>query len=86
MAALDGPQVGLALVDGLDLDDRHRYHAVRADLRLRLDRPRDAADALDRAIALCDNDSAVRLLRRRQAAYGCEAVPVGLRCTRMLPG
>ena len=68
VAELDGPQVGLAYVDALDLDldDRHVYHAVRADLLLRLDRPRDAAAALDRAIALCNNDSEVRLLRRRR--------------------
>ncbi|MEP6796883.1 MAG: sigma-70 family RNA polymerase sigma factor [Lapillicoccus sp.] len=69
VSELDGPQVGLALVDALDLDlgGRHHFHAVRADLLLRLDRPEETAAALERAIARCDNDAEVRLLRERLA-------------------
>ena len=37
VAEVDGPQAALALVDGLDLDRYHVFHAVRADLLRRLD-------------------------------------------------
>ena len=41
----------LAIVDGLDLDDYHMLHAIRADLLRRLGRPAEAAQAYDAAIA-----------------------------------
>jgi RNA polymerase sigma-70 factor (ECF subfamily) len=51
VAEVDGPAAALALVDALDLDDHHRFHAVRADLLDRLGRPGEAAAAYRRAIA-----------------------------------
>ncbi|MDM7855121.1 RNA polymerase sigma factor [Cellulomonas alba] len=55
VAELDGPQVGLALVDPLPLDGYVAFHAVRADLLRRCDRRPEAAEAYERAIALTDN-------------------------------
>lgn len=53
VAEVDGPDVGLALVDALDgLDGYHLLHATRADLLRRLSRPAAAADAYARAAAL----------------------------------
>ena len=55
VAELDGPAAGLALVDGLPLDRYYLFHAVRADLLRRLDRPAEAADAYDQALTLTTN-------------------------------
>jgi RNA polymerase sigma-70 factor (ECF subfamily) len=49
---LDGPAAALALVDHLDLDDYHPYHATRADLLRRLDRPDEAIHAYETAASL----------------------------------
>ena len=49
VAELDGPAAGLALVDDLPLDRFYLFHAVRADLLRRLDRPSEAAAAYDEA-------------------------------------
>jgi RNA polymerase sigma-70 factor (ECF subfamily) len=51
VAEVDGPAAALALVDTLDLEEHHRFHAVRADLLRRLDRPDEAAATYERAIA-----------------------------------
>jgi RNA polymerase sigma-70 factor (ECF subfamily) len=55
VAELDGPAAGLALVDPLPLDGYAAFHAVRADLLRRDDRPAEAASAYERALALTDN-------------------------------
>jgi RNA polymerase sigma-70 factor, ECF subfamily len=55
VAELDGPEAALALVDELELDDYHLFHAIRADLLRRLDRDADAAAAYEEAIARTDN-------------------------------
>jgi RNA polymerase sigma-70 factor (ECF subfamily) len=47
-----GPAAALALVDELDLDNYHPYHATRADLLRRLGRHREAAAAYERAAAM----------------------------------
>ncbi|MCU1656278.1 MAG: polymerase subunit sigma-24 [Pseudonocardiales bacterium] len=49
---VDGPAAALALVDGLDLDGYHPFHATRADLLRRLHRPGDAVDAYQTAASL----------------------------------
>jgi RNA polymerase sigma-70 factor, ECF subfamily len=67
VAELDGPQVALALVDGLDLDAYYLTHAVRADLLRRLDRPTEAREAYGRALALTDNEAERAFLQRRRA-------------------
>ena len=65
----NGPEAGLAVLDGIDPDDISAYQpywAVRAHLLQRLGKTSEAVDAFDRAIGLAE-DSAVRqfLLQRR---------------------
>jgi RNA polymerase sigma-70 factor (ECF subfamily) len=65
----NGPEAGLAVLDGIDLEAVSTYQpywAVRAHLLHRLGKTTEAADAFDRAIGLAE-DPAVRefLLQRR---------------------
>ena len=66
LAELDGPDVALALVDRLDLDGYHAFHATRADLLRRLGRSADARAAYQRAIELAGNSAEVAHLTRRR--------------------
>jgi RNA polymerase sigma-70 factor (ECF subfamily) len=68
VAEVAGPQAALELVDALDLDDYHAYHAVRAELLRRLGRDADAARAYDAAIERTGNAAERELLRSRRAA------------------
>jgi RNA polymerase sigma-70 factor, ECF subfamily len=52
-----GPAAALALVEELDLDGYHLFHATRADLLRRLGRHREAAAAYGRAAALAPTDA-----------------------------
>jgi RNA polymerase sigma-70 factor, ECF subfamily len=71
VAEVEGPDAAIALVDGLDLDRYHLYHAVRADLLRRLGRDAEAALAYEAAIARTENASERDFLqRRRQALAG----------------
>jgi RNA polymerase sigma-70 factor, ECF subfamily len=70
VAELDGPGAALALVDGLELEDHHRFHVVRAELLRRLDRRAEAARAYERAIAGAANDVERRFLERRLDELG----------------
>ena len=71
VAELDGPAAALPIVDELDLDTNHLYHATRADLLERLGRDAEALDAYDRALALVTNSAEQRHLeRRRQVVAG----------------
>jgi RNA polymerase sigma-70 factor (ECF subfamily) len=65
VAELDGPAAGLGLLDDLDLDRYHIFHAIRADLLRRLGRDADAAAAYETAIAATQNLTERDLLRRR---------------------
>jgi RNA polymerase sigma-70 factor, ECF subfamily len=67
VAEVAGPDAALAEVDGLDLDDFHLLHAVRADLLRRLGRDAEAADAYEKAIALAENMAERDFLLRRRA-------------------
>jgi RNA polymerase sigma-70 factor (ECF subfamily) len=67
VAEVAGPDAALAEIDGLDLDDFHLLHAVRADLLRRLGRDAEAADAYEAAIALAENAAERDFLRRRRA-------------------
>ncbi|HET6813929.1 MAG TPA: RNA polymerase sigma factor [Actinomycetota bacterium] len=55
VAEVEGPEAALALVDGLDLDGYHLFHAIRADLLRRLGRDAEAALAYEAAIARTEN-------------------------------
>jgi RNA polymerase sigma-70 factor (ECF subfamily) len=69
VAMADGPEPGLALIDGLaennDLAQYHLLHAARADLLRRLGSLGEAAESYLRALALVTNDSERRFLERR---------------------
>jgi len=60
---LQGPAAALALVDELDLDTYHPFHATRADLLRQLGRHREAAAAYQRAAALAPTDAERDFLR-----------------------
>jgi RNA polymerase sigma-70 factor (ECF subfamily) len=65
-----GPATALALVDVLDLDEYHLFHATRADLLRRLGRTSDAAMAYARAADLATNDAERAFLVGRLAGLG----------------
>ncbi|MEA2246539.1 MAG: hypothetical protein QOH46_1068 [Solirubrobacteraceae bacterium] len=65
VAEVQGPEAGLAIVDGLALDDYHYVHATRGELLHRLGRDEEARDAYGRALALVHDDAERRLLQRR---------------------
>jgi RNA polymerase sigma-70 factor (ECF subfamily) len=66
VAEVRGPEQGLALVDQLDLDNYHLYHAVRADLLRRLGRPDEAARANDAARDRTENVAEREFLREQR--------------------
>src|SRR6185295_7063833 len=70
VAEVDGPDVALAIVDGLDLDRYHVFHAVRAELLRRVGRDVDAAAAYRDAIERTANEAEREHLRRRLSLLG----------------
>ena len=70
VAEADGPEAGLDIIDGLDLDDYRYLHSTRGELLRRLGRTAEARDAFGRALALVDDDAERRLLERRLQELG----------------
>ena len=70
VAEVEGPEAALALVDGLELDSYHLFHAIRADLLRRLGRDAEAAAAYEAAIARAGNAPERAFLERRRQAFG----------------
>jgi len=68
VAEVDGATAALALVDALDLNDYHLFHAIRADLLSRLGRDAEAAQAYDAAIAAATNSADRTFLERAKEA------------------
>ncbi|MFF1602795.1 RNA polymerase sigma factor [Streptomyces mirabilis] len=68
VAEVEGPEPALALVDTLDLDGYHAFHAVRANLLRRLGRHTEAVRAYEAAIALTDSAPERAYLERARAA------------------
>ncbi|WP_336158806.1 RNA polymerase sigma factor [Amycolatopsis sp. VC5-11] len=68
VAEVEGPAAALTIVDGLDLGDRHLFHAVRADLLARLGRTGEAVESYDAALRLVSNEAERLLLHRKRAA------------------
>jgi RNA polymerase sigma-70 factor, ECF subfamily len=65
VAEVEGPSAALDLIDELNLDGYQPYHAIRAEMLRRLDRPTEAEDAYRAAIERTDNVSERRFLERK---------------------
>ncbi|MFG2549257.1 RNA polymerase sigma factor [Streptomyces sp. NPDC048581] len=65
VAEVEGPRHALDLVDALDLDGYHVFHAVRADLLRRLGRDAEALRAYEAAVALTRSPAERAFLQRR---------------------
>jgi RNA polymerase sigma-70 factor (ECF subfamily) len=72
VAMAHGPELGLELVEQIDLPGYHLLHAARADLLRRLDRRAEAADAYRAALALEMNTADRTFLERRLAEVNAE--------------
>ncbi len=77
VAMRDGPDSGLAIVDGIlqrgELTDYHLAHAARADFCRRLGRRDEAAAAYQRALALTASEPERRFLEQRLRELGRDA-------------
>jgi RNA polymerase sigma-70 factor (ECF subfamily) len=67
VAEAEGPEAGLAIADGLELDDYHYLHSTRAELLRRLGRTGEARAAYERALELVRDEAERRLLERKLA-------------------
>jgi RNA polymerase sigma-70 factor (ECF subfamily) len=67
VAEIEGPAPALDIIETLELGNYHLFHAVRADLLRRLDRPADAALAYQAAIERCENAREREFLAHRLA-------------------
>jgi RNA polymerase sigma-70 factor (ECF subfamily) len=67
LAELHGPEAALREIEPLGerLAGYHLYHAARGDLLRRLGRSAEAAEAIQRALALTENPAEQQLLQRR---------------------
>jgi RNA polymerase sigma-70 factor (ECF subfamily) len=70
VAEAEGPEVGLALVERLELDEYRYLHSTRGELLRRLGRPDEARAAYGRALELVHDDAERRLLERRLRTLG----------------
>ncbi len=68
MGEVRGPQAALDVLDELDLNEYHLYHAARADLLRRLGRQEDASLAYVRAAAMTASDAEHTFLTDRLEA------------------
>ena len=62
VAELDGPEAGLAILDGLELDHYRYFHSARAELLRRAGRDDEARHAFRRALELAQTDAERRAL------------------------
>jgi RNA polymerase sigma-70 factor (ECF subfamily) len=67
VAEADGPEAGLAIIDGLPLDDYRYLHSTRGELLRRLGRTDEARAAYRRALELSPDDADRRFLERKLA-------------------
>ncbi|MEU4607868.1 RNA polymerase sigma factor [Kribbella sp. NPDC023972] len=68
VAEVDGPAAALDLIDDLDLGSYYLFHAIRADLLVRLNRPAEARTAYQAALALTTNQPEQAFLQTRLKA------------------
>jgi RNA polymerase sigma-70 factor (ECF subfamily) len=67
VAELDGPEAGLAILDGLDLGHYRYFHSARAELLRRVGRGEQARHAYQRALELAQTDPERRSLEEQLA-------------------
>ena len=67
VAELEGPEGGLTVLDGLDLDHYRYFHSARAELLRRAGRDDEAGDAYRRALDLAQTDAERRSLQNQLA-------------------
>ena len=67
VAELEGPEAGLTVLDGLDLDHYRYFHSARAELLRRAGRDDEAGDAYRRALDLAQTDAERRSLQNQLA-------------------
>jgi RNA polymerase sigma-70 factor (ECF subfamily) len=65
LAEVQGPEAGLAAIEGLQLEGYHYLHATRADFLVRLGRPAEARAAYERALQLVRAPAERRFLEGR---------------------
>ncbi len=65
VAEAEGPEAGLAVADGLPLDEYPYLHSTRGELLRRMGRTDEAVDAFRRALELAHTEPDRRLLERR---------------------
>jgi RNA polymerase sigma-70 factor (ECF subfamily) len=65
-------EAALVLVDSLELESYHYFHATRAELLRRLDRNDESRASYDRALGLVHSDAERRFLEQRVAELGVE--------------
>jgi RNA polymerase sigma-70 factor (ECF subfamily) len=68
VAEVDGPEPALGLLNGLELDSYHLFHAIRADLLVRAGRKSEAVIEYDAAINLTTNSAERAFLERGRRA------------------
>ncbi|MDX6609699.1 MAG: hypothetical protein QOF85_1624 [Solirubrobacterales bacterium] len=69
VAESDGPEAGLAAIEGSELDSYHHLHSTRADLLRRLGRDDEAQAAYERALELSSSESDRRFLISRLRSF-----------------
>ncbi len=67
VAELEGPEAGLTVLDGLELDHYRYFHSARAELLRRAGRDDEAGDAYQRALGLAQTDAERRSLQNQLA-------------------
>lgn len=79
LAETMGPEAGLATLDvaAEELDGYDLLHGARGTLLERLGRPREAADAYDRAAALARTDTDISILNRPTSSPATCEGPTG---------
>jgi RNA polymerase sigma-70 factor (ECF subfamily) len=80
VSEVDGAAAGLALLDGLDLDGYHPFHATRAHLLRRLGRHAEASEAYDTAASLAGT-AAERDFLAGQARHAASRAAGGCDCS-----
>ena len=66
LAEVHGPRAALEIVDDLELEHYHRFHAVRADLLRRLERDAEAREAYALALERTENAAERAFLTARR--------------------